>query len=392
LEIGYFMEKVIKKKLIRITTVSMALTTLLKGQLRFMDQYLDVLAVSSGGGTFDDVAKNEGVKTKALTMSRTITPFKDLKSLYQLYKLFKKEKPFIVHTHTPKAGTLGMIAAKLAGVPHRMHTIAGLPLLIASGPKRVLLNIVEKITYACATKIYPNSFAMKDIIIQHGFTKESKLKVIEKGSTNGVDTDHFEPKLFDEASKTKLKGELGINKDDTVFVFIGRIVKDKGMNELMHTFAKINVDYPNTKLLLVGPFEDHLNPLLPETYDLIKNHNSITHVGYQKDVRPYFAISDVLAFPSYREGFPNVVMQAGAMGLASIVTDINGCNEIIENGKNGLIIQPKNEDALLDAMEFMINHPEERISMANSSRSKIENNYQQKIVWNALLKEYQNLN
>lgn len=392
MEIGYFMEKVIKKKLIRITTVSMALTTLLKGQLRFMDQYLDVLAVSSGGGTFDDVAKNEGVKTKALTMSRTITPFKDLKSLYQLYKLFKKEKPFIVHTHTPKAGTLGMIAAKLAGVPHRMHTIAGLPLLIASGPKRVLLNIVEKITYACATKIYPNSFAMKDIIIQHGFTKESKLKVIEKGSTNGVDTDHFEPKLFDEASKTKLKGELGINKDDTVFVFIGRIVKDKGMNELMHTFAKINVDYPNTKLLLVGPFEDHLNPLLPETYDLIKNHNSITHVGYQKDVRPYFAISDVLAFPSYREGFPNVVMQAGAMGLASIVTDINGCNEIIENGKNGLIIQPKNEDALLDAMEFMINHPEERISMANSSRSKIENNYQQKIVWNALLKEYQNLN
>jgi glycosyltransferase involved in cell wall biosynthesis len=356
-----------------------------------MDRYFDVLAVSSGGGTFDDVAKNEGVKTYPLTMSRTITPLKDLKSLYQLYKLFKKEKPFIVHTHTPKAGTLGMIAAKLAGVPHRMHTIAGLPLLITSGPKRILLNTVEKITYACATKIYPNSFAMKDIIIQQGFTKESKLKVIEKGSTNGVDTEHFNPSLIDEVSKAKLKSELGINNEDLVFVFIGRIVKDKGMNELMHTFAKLNVDYPNTKLLLVGPFEDHLNPLLPETYDLIKNHNSITHVGYQKDVRPYFAISDVLAFPSYREGFPNVVMQAGAMGLASIVTDINGCNEIIENGKNGLIIPPKNEDALLDAMKYMINHPEERMKMANSSRSKIESNYQQKIVWNALLKEYQNL-
>jgi len=381
-----------KKKLIRITTVSMALTTLLKGQLRFMDQYFDVLAVSSGGGTFDDVAKNEGVKTHPLTMSRTITPFKDLKSLYLLYKLFKKEKPFIVHTHTPKAGTLGMIAAKLAGVPHRMHTIAGLPLLITSGPKRVLLNTVEKITYACATKIYPNSFAMKDIILQNGFTKESKLKVIEKGSTNGVDTNHFDPSLFDETSKANLKNELGINTKDTVFVFIGRIVKDKGMNELMHTFAKLNSDCPNTKLLLVGPYEDHLNPLLPETYDLIKNHESITHVGYQKDVRPYFAISDILAFPSYREGFPNVVMQAGAMGLASIVTDINGCNEIIESGMNGIIIPPKNEEALLDAMKFMLNNPEERINMANSSRSKIENNYQQKIVWNALLKEYQNLN
>lgn len=381
-----------KKKLIRITTVSMALTTLLKGQLRFMDQYFDVLAVSSGGGTFDDVAKNEGVRTHPLTMSRTITPFKDLISLYKLYKLFKKEKPFIVHTHTPKAGTLGMIAAKLAGVPHRMHTIAGLPLLITTGPKRVLLNTVEKITYSCATMIYPNSFAMKDIIIQQGFTKESKLKVIEKGSTNGVDTDHFDPKLFDETSKTKLRSELGINKDDLVFVFIGRIVKDKGMNELMHTFAKLNLEYPKTKLLLVGPYEDHLNPLLPETYNLIKNHESIAHVGYQKDVRPYFAISDVLAFPSYREGFPNVVMQAGAMGIASIVTDINGCNEIIEHGKNGLIIPSKNQDALFDAMKYMINHPEERINMANSSRSNIENNYQQKIVWNALLKEYQNLN
>ncbi|PTL98739.1 MAG: glycosyltransferase family 1 protein [Bacteroidetes bacterium] len=370
----------------------MALTTLLKGQLRFMNQYFDVLAVSSGGGTFDDVAKHEGVKTQALTMSRTITPFKDLKSLFLLYKLFKKEKPFIVHTHTPKAGTLGMIAAKLAGVPHRLHTIAGLPLLITTGPKRLLLNIVEKITYACASKIYPNSFAMKDIIIKNKFTKESKLKVIEKGSTNGVDTSHFDPNLFDEASKIKLQNELAINKEDTVFVFIGRIVKDKGMNELMHTFAKLNLDYPNTKLLLVGPFEDHLNPLLPETYDLIKNHESIIHVGYQKDVRPYFAISDILAFPSYREGFPNVVMQAGSMGLVSIVTDINGCNEIIENGMNGLIIPPKNENALFEAMKYMINHPEERNNMANSSRSKIVKNYQQKIVWNALLNEYQNLN
>ena len=386
------MEEVKQKKLIRITTVSMALTTLLNGQLRFMNQYFDVLAVSSGGGTFDDVAKNEGVKTKALTMSRTITPFKDLKSLFQLYKLFKKEKPFIVHTHTPKAGTLGMIAAKFAGVPHRFHTIAGLPLLEATGPKRLLLNTVEKITYECATKIYPNSFAMKDIIIANKFAKESKLKVIEKGSTNGIDTNHFDPKLIDESYKAELKNKLKIGPEDLVFVFVGRLVKDKGINELVNTFTKINAEYPKTKLVLVGPFEDHLNPLEPGTYDLIKNHDAISWDGYQKDVRPYFAIADVLAFASYREGFPNVVMQAGAMGLASIVTDINGCNEIVENGKNGMIIPPKDENALFKAMEFMINNPEERNKMADLARPKIENNYQQKIVWNALLKEYQNLN
>jgi len=386
------MEEVNKKKLIRMTTVSMALTTLLNGQLRFMDQYFDVLAVSSGGGTFEDVAKNEGVKTKAVTMSRKITPFKDLKSLYHLYRLFKKEKPFIVHTHTPKAGTLGMLAAKLAGVPHRFHTIAGLPLLVTTGPKRLLLNTVEKITYASATKIYPNSFAMKDIIIKNKFTNASKLKVIEKGSTNGIDTDHFDPNLIDESYKTELKKKLNIHSDDIVFVFVGRIVKDKGINELVNTFTKLNTEYPHAKLVLVGPFEDHLNPLEPGTYEIIKNHDAISYEGYQKDVRPYFAISDVLAFASYREGFPNVVMQAGAMGLASIVTDINGCNEIIENKKNGLIIPPKDENALFTAMKFMIDHPEERIKMANSARPKIVNNYQQKIVWNALLKEYQNLN
>jgi len=381
-----------KKKLIRITTVSMALTTLLKGQLRFMNQYYDVLGVSTGSNGLNDVAKYEGIKTKGLAMTRSITPFKDLKSLYLLYKLFKKEKPFIVHTHTPKAGTLGMLAAKIAGVPNRLHTIAGLPLLESHGAKRVLLDTVEKITYACASRIYPNSFGLKDIIVKSNFTNPLKIKVIEKGSTNGIDTDHFNRELLNKSQLESLKKSLGINENNLVFIFIGRIVKDKGINELINTFVKLNKKYPSIRLILVGPFENHLNPLDSSSNKYIENHKSIIYVGYQNDVRPYFAIADVLGFPSYREGFPNVVMQAGSMGLASIVTNINGCNEIIEDGVNGLIIPPKNENALFKAMEFMVNNPEKRLQMANLSRLKIVTNYQQKLIWNALLKEYQSLN
>src|SRR5690606_38864836 len=158
--------------------------------LHFMSQYYEVLGVSSNGENNElaHVTEREGIPTQAIEMTRQITPLKDLKAVWQLYRLFKKEKPFIVHSHTPKAGTLSMLAAKLAGVPHRLHTIAGLPLMEATGLKRTVLNMVEKATYACATKIYPNSYGLVEIILEHQFTSKKKLKVIANGSSNGIDT------------------------------------------------------------------------------------------------------------------------------------------------------------------------------------------------------------
>ena len=225
-----------KKKIIRITTVPVSLSGLLKGQLRFMSNYYDILGISSIGKNnhLNKIKELEGVPTKAVEMTRKITPLKDLKAVYQLYKVFKKEQPFIVHSHTPKAGTLSMIAAKLAGVPHRLHTIAGLPLLEATGLKRRLLNSVETITYSCATKIYPNSYGLKNIIIDEGFTKDNKLKVIANGSSNGIDTNIFNPKNYNNPiDNNNLKTSLKINVEDFVFVFLGRLVADKGINELI---------------------------------------------------------------------------------------------------------------------------------------------------------------
>lgn len=380
------------KKLIRITTVPSSLRTLLKGQSRFMSQHYEVIGVSGDGNPLTEVRQNEGIRTHVVEMTRTITPFQDLKAVYQLYKFFKKEKPFIVHTHTPKAGTVGMLAAKLAGVPNRLHTIAGLPLVEASGNRRKLLNAVEKFTYSCATLILPNSFGLEQIILENKFTKPNKLKVIANGSSNGIDTEHYNTNLVSEEIKKSLRTKLQISEDDIVFIFIGRIVRDKGINELVAAFNSLSEKYKQCKLILVGPRENHLDPLLPETEDLISSNSQILAVGLQKDIRPYVAISHVLTFPSYREGFPNVVLQGSCMELPCIVGNINGCNEIIEHEVNGLIIPVKDAKAIENAMQFMIDFPEKRQAMIAHSRSRIIKRYKQEFVWNEILKTYQNLN
>jgi len=379
------------KKIMRITTVPISLKNLLKGQLKYMSSFFNIIGISSSGNEIKDIEKDEGIRVIKIEMTRSITPLKDLISVYKLYKTFKKEKPFIVHTHTPKAGTVGMIASKLAGVPHRLHTIAGLPLVEATGAKRWLLNVVEKITYACATKIYPNSFGLKDIILENKFTKHNKLKVIGNGSSNGIDVDYFNKEQLDSTQISTLRGELNLDNNDIVFIFVGRLVTDKGINELISVFKKICIKYINVKLLLVGTFENELDPLHEDTLKEIESNNNILAVGWQTDVRPYFAVSNVLVFPSYREGFPNVVMQAGAMNLPSIVTDINGCNEIIKDNVNGIIIPPKNVEKLFKAMVTLIEDSDERIALARASQKIICTNYKREVIWEALLQEYQNL-
>ena len=373
----------------------LSLKVLLKGQLRFMaSNGFDVKGVSSEGEELREVHENEGIAVEAITMSRKITPFQDLKSLWQMWNFLRKEKPQIVHTHTPKAGIIGMLAARLAGVPHRLHTVAGLPLMEATGTKRKILNFVEKLTYSSATRVYPNSKGLYDFILQNNFTQSNKLKIIANGSSNGIDTTFFSPDQVTEIEKVTLREKLNIQPDDFVFVFVGRIVSDKGINELIKAFSELQTveNKPaGIKLLLVGGLENDLDPLNPETLAEINQNKDIISVGFQQDVRSFFAIADALVFPSYREGFPNVVMQAGAMGLPSIVSDINGCNEIIIEGENGLIIPSKNVEKLKEKMLTLAKDKNLYTKLKGNSRRMIENRYEQSVVWNALLEEYEGL-
>lgn len=378
-------------KLIRITTVPLSLDKLLEGQMSFMKNHYEVIAVSSDENYLKKIGHKEGVDTFCVEMTRKITPLKDIKAVFSLYKYFKREKPLFVHTHTPKAGTVGMIAAWLAKVPNRLHTVAGLPLMEVRGKKRQLLNLVEKITYKCSTNVYPNSKGLEEIIIKEQFCPKKKLKVIGNGSSNGINTSYFDPTLFSEKQKIDLKNELGIKDLDFVFIFVGRLVKDKGINELVQSFFKLCKYNDQVKLLLVGPQEPELDPLDKYTLQCISEDNNIIEVGYQADVRPYFAISDALVFPSYREGFPNVVMQAGAMGLPAIVTDINGCNEIIQEGVNGVIIPSKDEEALNTKMQLFLKDRNIFSQLRNNARKMILDRYEQSVVWDALLTEYKSL-
>ena len=310
-----------------------------------------------------------------------------MKATIKLYHFLKKEKPHIVHTHTPKAGIVGMLAAYLAHVPIRLHTVAGLPLMEAKGFKRFLLNTIEKLTYRFATNVYPNSHGLHDYIIQQKFTNAKKLKVIGHGSSNGIDTDYFNPENYTVSHKLAFRESLNIPKEDYVFIFVGRIVKDKGITELVEAFVQLYDKHKHISLLLVGPLEEDLDPLPPEIMKSINSHPKIYSVGYQVDVRPHFAISDALVFPSYREGFPNVVMQAGAMGLPAIVSDINGCNEIIIHKENGLIIPVKNTGATVEAMKDVLNDE----TIFKNCREFIVKNYNRSEIWDSLLQEYKHL-
>ncbi len=374
-----------KKKIIRAATVAGSLR-LLKGQLRFLSDHYEVVAIGSGVEQLKQVEEEEGVRTVEVPMERKISLWKDVRSLLRLVRLFREERPHIVHSMTPKAGLLCMIAARITGVPIRVHTFTGLLFPTATGIKRRILIATDRITCWCATHIIPEGEGVKKDLIVHGITRKP-IAVVGNGNVNGIDLAFFDPQLYTPDFISAQRASIGLTDDDFVFIFVGRLVKDKGLNELIAAFRKI--ENPHAKLLLVGRYEPDLDPLETETMEEIKSNPDIVEVGWQTDVRPWLALSHTFILPSYREGFPNVVLQAGAMGLPSIVTDINGSNEIIIDGENGLIIPGRDETALLQAMNKVLKQKNQYIANREKNRSMIANRFEQKALWKALLSQYQ---
>lgn len=373
------------KKVFRITTVPLSLNSLFKGQLKMLNEHFELVGVSSSGSEQEEVHQREGIRIIALPMERRISPIKDFISLVRMVLLFLKERPDMIHSYTPKAGLISMLAGWITGVPVRMHTFTGLVFPTATGLKQKLLIWTDRLTCACATHINPEGNGVKQDLIRYHITKKP-LKIIANGNVNGIDLKYFQrtPEVMQVAEAYRKEGVF-------TFCFVGRVVRDKGINELVSVFVRLQKKHTQIRLILVGPFEKKLDPVSAETEKQILEHPAIDFMDFQKDIRPFLVASDALAFPSYREGFPNVVIQAGAMGLPSIVTDINGCNEIIEQDKNGVIIEPQNEQALYLAMEDFLLHPEKVKDMAQNSRKMVADRFDQKIVWTALLDEYKTL-
>ncbi|MBC8620196.1 glycosyltransferase family 4 protein [Parabacteroides faecis] len=374
-----------KKKLIRTSTIPTSLETLLKGQLKMLSKHYEVVAVSSPGEKMKVLEEREMVRTVSVPMERRISLVKDFISLIRLIILFAKEQPDIVHSITPKAGLLSMLAAWITRVPVRMHTFTGLVFPTTTGKMQKLLIAMDRLTCFCATHINPEGEGVKRDLINYKITSKP-LHVIANGNVNGIDLEYFDriPEVMEKAWLYKKEGTF-------TFCFVGRMVKDKGVNELVHSFLRLYQEDDQVRLLLVGPFETELDPVLPEVEEQILHHPGICFMGFQGDVRPFLAASDALVFPSYREGFPNVVIQAGAMGIPAIVTDINGCNEIVLPDRNGVIIPSKNEQALYEAMKYFASHSVEVEKMAANARTLIVSRYEQRMVWDALLAEYKSI-
>ena len=370
-----------KKKIIRSVTVPQSIVFLEEVMMRLKENGMDVVVVTSPGRELEEFKQRypQG-KTIEVPMERRISLAKDLKSLWQMIKVMRNEKPDMVHSMTPKAGLLTMISGWLTRVPVRVHTFTGLVWPIETGLKRKILIATDWLTCACATHVIPEGQGVLDDLKSHGVCKKP-MKVLGYGNVMGVDMDRFNPARF-----------AHVQKEDDVFryIFVGRIVGDKGINELVEAFVRLNKEHPATRLTLVGKYEANLDPVKPEILKFIEDNPCIDACGprYGDDLLIEYMKSDCFVMPSYREGFPNTVMEAGAMGLPSVVTDINGSREIIINGENGLIVPSKDADALYEAMKQMMLDKNIREQMATKARPMIDSRFEKSFVQRCLIEFY----
>ena len=385
----------------------------------FLNQYFEVIGVAKDTGVLKEVSEREGIRVVDAPLERPISLVKDIKGLWFLYRLFRKEKPWCVHANTPKGSLLAMIAAWFACVPHRVYTVTGLRYQGAHGLLRMILKTMERLSCLFATNVIPEGQGVLQCLKRDNITKKS-LQVIHYGNINGKDTEFFSRdnaiqtaslkladkhiflrNLSEKEARSLVRSELGFSNNDFIFVFIGRLVNDKGLGELADALRKLEDEKLEIKLLLIGEIDGEDDALAKDKLNYLMQSKNIKYIGVQSDIRPYLMASDVLVFPSYREGFPNVPLEAGALGLPAIVTNINGSNEIIEDGVNGKIIQAPLDNKgvrvnditieLYTMMKWFYYHPEEVKRMGENARPIICERYEQHNVWKALLEYYKQL-
>lgn len=382
------------KKIIWVTTVAQSMA-LFRGQLNFMSKHFDLTFVSSNEENETELIDKgaiEGIHVYEIPMKREISLFNDVQSLFAFISYFFKVKPDAVHGNTPKGAFLSMVAAKITGVRTRIYMCHGLRYQGCTGSKRKILVCMERLTCACATHVLCVSDGVKNTLANNGICSKKKSQVIGYGSCNGINMSIFDASAYSIEEKEKLRLQYGINKDEFLFIYMGRIVKDKGVNEMIDAFTRYRKENPKVRLMILGAFEDKLNPIGAHAADIIKeNKEGVVYGGKQSDVKPFLAASQCLLLPSYREGFGLVLMEAGGMGLPVISSDIIGCNNVVDVNENGLLAEPKNANSLYEKMKVMVEDKELYHNYCNTTRMSIERRFEQKVLWNNFLEFYRNI-
>ncbi|MGB3632519.1 MAG: glycosyltransferase family 4 protein [Rubrobacteraceae bacterium] len=364
-----------------ITTVPLSALTLLRGQLGYLREHgFDVVVVSSPGEELSTLAELEGVRVFSVSMRRDISPVRDLISLFRLFRLLCRLQPTVVNASTPKASLLGTLAAWMARVPVRIYTLRGLRLETVTGLKKQVLRLAERATAAAATHVVCVSEGLRRVCVDLGLAPESKTLVLGAGSSNGVDAERFSPPGDGTERSLKLRGELGIPEDAPVIGFVGRLARDKGVPELFDAFQTLSECFPKTRLILLGRHEDE-DPIPPSYRRRLGSHPRVALVGFALDTAPFFHLMDLLALPSYREGFPNVVLEAAVAGVPTVGFRSTGVTDAVVDGQTGLLVSPGDGDALAKACTRLLENEAHRTELGAAARQRALKDFSSERIW-----------
>lgn len=375
--------------MVHVTTVPCTLF-FLRGQAACVRDRLGlaVHAISAPGADLRDFGEREGVAVHPVRMERRITPLRDARAAWEIWRVLRRVRPLLVDAHTPKGGLLGMIGAALAGVPARIYHVHGMPFVTATGPRRWLLRWSERVSCALAHRVLAVSRSVAALAVEEGVCPAAKIDVLRDGSINGVDADDFRPAT--PRARGAVRGRLGIGPEDLVVGFVGRLARDKGVAELAHAWGELRQRHPRLRLLLVGS-ADASDPLPAGVLAALRADPRVVMTGLTKDVAPLYGAMDVLTLPTYREGFTVVALEAAASGLPIVGTSVPGCLDAVEDGVTGLLVPPRDPDALVRALERYVLDAELRRAHGEAGRHRVLARYRREDLWDSLAAEYEAL-
>lgn len=376
--------------IVHVVNISFVIPYFLGKQLNwFVEKGHKEYIVCSPSDEMEEFSKRYSFEYKPIEVLRKISIGKDLKAVWSTYRYIKEVKADVVTGHTPKGGLVAMLAAWMARVPIRIYLRHGLVYETSTGLKRCLLVNIDRLASRLATKIVCVSPSVARRSVEDGLNPEWKQTVLAHGTCNGIDIERFSKDAIYNERTIALKHELGINEGDFVIGFAGRLVRDKGIIELVRAYQEIRKEHQNVKLMLVGMLE--IRDALPEdVVKIIKEDKGIISTGYvgYATIEQYYALMDVYVLPSYREGFPTSVLEASAMEIPVITTRATGCCDSILDGETGIFVNHDEKD-LEQALQRLYDAPSLRENMGKAGRKFVEDNFRQDIVWKEIEKLYQ---